>query len=109
LWITPPQEEAAVDNIFLPNQRIIVLQGLEKDPGRSMSNALLQRLLRTYGHNCGIAEVNRQINWLEQRGYVTTDRLADSGLVIVEILRPGIEVATGLVRAEGIDPPLQED
>jgi Fe2+ or Zn2+ uptake regulation protein len=98
-----------VDNIFLPNQRIIILQGLERDPGRSMSNALLQRLLRTYGHNCGIAQVNQVINWLEQRGYVNTERLADSGLVIVKLLRPGIEAATGLVRAEGIDPPLQED
>jgi Fe2+ or Zn2+ uptake regulation protein len=98
-----------VDNIFLPNQRIIILQGLEKDAGRSLSNEMLQRLLRSYGHNCGIAEVNRHINWLEQRGYVTTERLAESGLVMVTITRPGIDVATGFVRVEGIDPPLAEE
>jgi hypothetical protein len=98
-----------VDNIFLPNQRIIILQGLERDAGRSLSNGLLQRLLRSYGHNCGIAEVNQQINWLEERGYVRTRRLEAPGLVIVEILGPGIDVAAGFVRAEGIDPPLVED
>jgi Fe2+ or Zn2+ uptake regulation protein len=98
-----------MDNIFLPNQRIIILQGLEKDAGRSLSNEMLQRLLRSYGHNCGIAEVNRHINWLEQRGYVKASRLENSALVIAEILRPGIDVATGFVRAEEIDPPLVED
>jgi hypothetical protein len=36
-------------------------------------------------------------------------RLENSALVIAEILRPGIDVATGFVRAEGIDPPLAED
>jgi Fe2+ or Zn2+ uptake regulation protein len=97
-----------VDNIFLPNQRIIILQGLEKDAGRSLSNEMIQRLLRSYGHNCGIADVNRHINWLEQRGYVKANRLENSGLVIAEMLRPGIDVAAGFVRAEGIDPPLQE-
>jgi hypothetical protein len=109
LLIIPPPAEGAVDNIFLPNQRIIVLQGLERDAGRTLSNEMLQRLLRSYGHNCGIADVNRIINWLEQRGYVKTSRLENSVMVIVEILRPGIDVAAGFVRAEGIDPPLAED
>jgi Fe2+ or Zn2+ uptake regulation protein len=97
-----------MENIFLPNQRVVILQGLEKDAGHSLSNEMLQRLLRTYGHTCGIAEVNTQINWLEKRGYVQTERLADTSLVIVKILRPGIEVAAGFIRADGIDPPLED-
>jgi hypothetical protein len=40
---------------------------------------------------------------------VKANRLENSGLVIAELLRPGIDVATGFVRAEGIDPPLVED
>ncbi|MDR1176619.1 MAG: hypothetical protein LBK83_14240 [Treponema sp.] len=98
-----------MDNIFLPNQRSIILWGIERDPGRSISNELLQRLLNSWGHHCGIAEVNTQINWLEQRGYVATERLAESGLVMATITRPGIDVATGFVRAEGIDPPPREN
>ena len=31
-----------MDNIFLPNQRIIILQGLEKDSGRTLSNEMLR-------------------------------------------------------------------
>jgi hypothetical protein len=97
-----------MDNIFRPLQRIVMLQALEQDPGRSMSNGMLQRSLKACGQNCGITEVNEQINWLEHRGYVETERPGDSGMLIVKILRPGIEVATGMVRADGIDPPPEE-
>ncbi|MDR3171181.1 MAG: hypothetical protein LBU17_06050 [Treponema sp.] len=97
-----------MENIFRPLQRIIMLQAIERDAGRSLSNEMLQRLLKEHGQNCGIGEINEQVNWLEGRGYVKARRLEGSALVVVEILRPGIEVANGLVRAEGIEPPPEE-
>jgi Fe2+ or Zn2+ uptake regulation protein len=95
-------------NIFLPLQRIIILQGTEQAAGRELSNEMIQRLLAANGHRLSIAEVNEQINWLENRGYVKATRMGDSGFILVHITRPGIEVATGLVRAGGIDPPPEE-
>lgn len=92
-------------HIFLPLRRIIILQGIEKSPGRELSNEMLQRLLKEQCHNCSITEVNEQINWLENRGYVKTTRPADSGFIFAHITRPGIDVAQGNTRAEGIDPP----
>jgi Fe2+ or Zn2+ uptake regulation protein len=97
-----------MENIFLPLQRIIILQGIEQAPGRELSNEMVQRLLAANGHRCSIAEVNEQINWLENRGYVKATRMGDSAFILVHITRPGIEVATGLARAEGIDPPPEE-
>jgi Fe2+ or Zn2+ uptake regulation protein len=97
-----------MENIFLPLQRIIILQGIERSPGRELSNELLQRLLRANAHSCSIAEVNDQIAWLENRGYVRSTRLGDSGLVNAHITRAGIDVAKGYARAEGIDPPPEE-
>lgn len=97
-----------MENIFEPNQRIVVLQGLLRDPAYSLSNEMLQRLLKAYGHTCGIADVNSLINWLERRGYVKAERL-ENGLVVATLTRPGMDVAQGLVRAEGIDSPLPED
>ena len=67
-----------MDNIFLPNQRIIILQGLEKDAGRTLSNEMLQRLLKSYGHSVSLADVNSLIGWLEVRGYVSAERLSDN-------------------------------
>jgi Fe2+ or Zn2+ uptake regulation protein len=97
-----------MENIFLPLRRIIILQGIEKSPGRELSNEMIQRLLKAQCHSCSIAEVNEQINWLENRGYVKATRMGDSGFINVHITRPGIEVAAGLARADGIDPPPEE-
>jgi hypothetical protein len=97
-----------MENIFLPLRRIVILQGLEGAPGREMSNEMIQRLLKAHCHNCSIAEVNGQINWLENRGYVKATRMGDSGFINVHITRPGIEVAVGLARAEGIEAPPEE-
>ena len=97
-----------MENIFLPNQRILILQGLEKDAGRTLSNEMLQRLLKSYAHTVSLADVNALVNWLERRGYVRTERLADKALVLAKLTRPGLDVALGLLRADGIDPPFEE-
>jgi len=97
-----------MENIFLPHQRIVILQGIERDAGRELSNEMIQRLLKANGHSCSIAEVNEQINWLELRGYVRAKRMGDSAFILVHITRPGIEVAYGLARDDGIDPPPEE-
>lgn len=97
-----------MENIFLPNQRILILQGLEKDAGRTLSNEMLQRLLKSYGHTVSLSDVNVLVNWLEVRGYVRTERLADKALVLAKLTRPGLDVACGLLRADGIDPPFEE-
>ena len=96
-----------MENIFLPLRRSIILQGIEKS-GRKLSNEMIQRLLKSQCHICSIAEVNEQINWLENLGYVKATRLGDSGIISVQITRPGIDVALGNTRAEGIDPPQEE-
>jgi hypothetical protein len=94
-----------MENIFLPLRRIIILQGIEESPGRELSNEMIQRLLKANCHSCPIAEVNEQINWRENRGYVKATCMGDSGFINAHITRPGIEVAVGLARADGIDPP----
>jgi Fe2+ or Zn2+ uptake regulation protein len=92
-------------HIFQPLRRIIILQGLETAAGRELSNEMIQRLLKEHCHSCSIAEVNEQINWLENQGYVKATRMGDSGFISVHITRPGIDVALGNTRAEGVEPP----
>ena len=95
-------------NIFLPLRRIIILQGIERAAGRELSNEMLQRLLKAHCHSCSLAEVNEQIAWLENRGYLSAARMGDGGMVNARITRAGIDVANGNARAEGIDPPPEE-
>ncbi|MDR0638069.1 MAG: hypothetical protein LBG27_04065 [Spirochaetaceae bacterium] len=94
-----------METIFLPLQRIIILQGIEAQSGRELSNEMIQRLLKTRGRRVSIAETNEQINRLENRGSVKAVRMGDSGFVNARITRAGIDVAQGNTRAEGIEPP----
>jgi len=97
-----------MQNIFLPLRRIIILQGIETSAGRELSNEMIQRLLKAHCHSCPLAEVNEQIAWLENRGYVRAERMGDGGFINVKITRAGIDVATGHARADGIEPPPEE-
>lgn len=97
-----------MENIFLPLQRIIILQGIEAQAGREMSNEMLQRLLKVHGQRLSITEVNGQIAWLENRGYVKAARLGDGGFLNAHITRAGLDVALGMTRAEGIDQPPED-
>jgi len=95
-----------IEDIFKPNQRMLIIQGLYRDPDYRVSSDMLQRLLRQFGHSCGIAEVNDLVAELECAGYLTTERLA--GMVIAKLTRSGLDVAEGSVIAPGIDrPPLE--
>lgn len=93
-----------MQNIFLPNQRMLILQALIKDADYRLNTEMLQRLLKVYGHSCGLSEVNALVSHLERRGYVATERL-ENGMVIAKLTRPGQDVAEGNVVAEGIDRP----
>jgi len=94
-----------MSGIFGPLERIIILQALEQAPGRELSNELLQRCLKAQGLSRGLADVNTEIEWLENRGYLKTVRLGESGFINAHITRYGIDVARGYIRVDGIEPP----
>lgn len=92
-------------DIFIGNQRIIILQGIEKSI--TLSNEMAQRLLRVYGHTLPLEKVNSICHWLEQRGLVTIEKL-DESIFVMKLTRHGSEVAKGFVREEGVDLPVED-
>ena len=92
-------------DIFIGNQRIIILQGIEKSI--TLSNEMAQRLLRVYGHTLPLEKVNSICYWLEQRGLVTIEKL-DESIFVIKLTRHGSEVAKGFVREEGVDLPVED-
>ena len=92
-------------DIFIGNQRIIILQGIEKSI--TLSNEMAQRLLRVYGHTLPLEKVNSICYWLEQRGLVTIEKL-DESIFVIKLTRHGSELAKGFVREEGVDLPVED-
>ncbi|MCM1321637.1 MAG: hypothetical protein NC041_07185 [Bacteroides sp.] len=92
-------------NIFIGNQRIIILQGIEKNI--TLSNEMAQRLLRVYGYTLPLESVNAVCIWLEQRGLVSIERL-DGKLFTMKLTKHGQEVALGFAREDGVDLPVED-
>ena len=92
-------------DIFVGNQRIIILQGIEKSI--TLSNEMAQRLLRVYGHTLPLEKVNAICYWLEQRNLVAIERLDDS-LFSMKLTKHGQEVALGFAREDGVDLPVED-
>lgn len=92
-------------DIFIGNQRILILQGIEKNI--TLSNEMAQRLLRVYGHTLSLEKVNAICLWLEQRGLVTIEKLSES-LWTMKLTKHGQEVALGYAREEGVDLPVED-
>lgn len=92
-------------DIFIGNQRILILQGIEKNI--TLSNEMAQRLLRVYRHTLPLEKVNAVCLWLEQRGLVTIERL-DESLLTMKLTKHGQEVALGFAREDGVDLPVED-
>jgi len=92
-------------DIFIGNQRILILQGIERNI--TLSNEMAQRLLRVYGHTLPLESVNAICIWLEQRGLVATERLSDN-LFTMQLTKHGQEVAKGYAREDGVDLPVED-
>lgn len=92
-------------DIFIGNQRIIILQGIEKSI--TLSNEMAQRLLRVYGHTLPLEKVNAICCWLEQRSLISIERLGES-LFTMKLTKHGQEVALGFAREDGVDLPVED-
>ena len=97
-----------MNDIFGPNRRLSMLQGMERDNDYSLSNEMLQRFLALFGHNIGIGEVNLEIDRLKKAGLVTVEALS-GGIRLARLTRFGLDVARGHARCDGIDRPLPSE
>ncbi len=94
-----------MEDIFIGNQRIIILQGVAKN--LTLSNEMAQRLLRLYGHTLPLEKVNSICIWLEQRGLLKRENLTDS-LFVMKLTAHGQEVAEGFAKEDGVDTPVED-
>jgi len=95
-------------DLFGPNMRIIMIQVMYGDNDYSLSNQMIQRVLNSFGHGVSIETTNAQIQWLKERGLVSTEDLGN-GMVVAKLTRAGVDLAEGHSRVEGVDRPLPLD
>lgn len=85
-------------------RRIILLQALQLSDDGSESNEMLQRALKARGHIAGVADVDAQLDWLEQRDLLQV-RAIGAGIRVARITRAGLDAARGDAHVPGVDWP----
>lgn len=91
-------------NIFIGNQRIAILQGIEKNI--TLSEGMAQRCLQAVGHSVSLKSVNEILHWLEGRDLIKID--SSDGLIVASLTKHGQEIALGYAKEEGVDTPIKD-
>lgn len=88
------------------DQRLIVLQALEEDPGYSHNEAVLRSVLGNFGHQISRDGLRTELAWLQEQGLIT---IADAGgIQVARLTARGQDVATGAARVPGVARPRLE-
>ena len=81
--------------------RRAILSLLLYDADYRLSLDMLELVLEAAGHSFTRDQLETEVAWLEEQGYVNRERPA-MGLVIVALTDRGLEIARGKARAHGI-------
>ncbi|KGE77660.1 hypothetical protein [Halomonas salina] len=93
-------------DVTAADQRLIVLQTLEEDPGYSHNEGVLRSVLGTFGHQVSRDALRTELAWLAEQGLIT---VSDAGSVqVAKLTARGQDVATGAARVPGVARPRLE-
>ncbi|WP_240479501.1 hypothetical protein [Pseudoalteromonas rubra] len=90
--------------LMAEHQRISILISLSDSPDYGLNSSILGDILDKYSIGCSRDQLHTQLDWLEQNGYITVNRMTKSTWV-ADITQAGLDVAKGRVVAHGIKRP----
>lgn len=88
------------------DQRLVMLQALEEDPGYSHNEGVLRSVLSAFGHQLSHDALRTQLAWLVEQGLITINDT--SGVQVARLTARGQDVAVGASRVPGVARPRLE-
>lgn len=92
--------------LLAEDQRLRILQLLERADGYDLNARILGDALAALGHRPSQDRLAAELAWLEEQGLVATHRVGS--LVIATATARGLDVATGRARVPGVKRPSPE-
>lgn len=93
-----------INQVMAEHQRISILIALKDSADYGANTSMLNDVLQRFALGCSQDQLKTQLNWLEQNGYVTVDKIT-ANTWVARITRSGIDVAEGLSVVHGIKRP----
>ncbi|WP_044469787.1 winged-helix domain-containing protein [Mannheimia massilioguelmaensis] len=93
----------ALKELLTQDQRLVILRSLA-EAGYDANESIISDCLDLYGHDISRDLVRNHLNWLEEQGLVTVQRL-ESGYMVASITQRGLDVAQGRTFVDGVKRP----
>ncbi|MGQ0287133.1 VpaChn25_0724 family phage protein [Pasteurellaceae bacterium 22721_9_1] len=90
-------------DIFAQDQRLVILRSLV-EAGYDANESILDDCLSLYGHHISRDLVRNHLNWLEEQGLITIERLQND-FMVARITQRGLDVANGEAQVDGVKRP----
>ncbi len=91
-------------NLLIQDARLVLLRVIAEMPSRRANSSVLCTIIdEHYGHSLEVADVKRELRWLEERELV---EIETAGAVLLATLRDrGEMVVKGRITVEGVKRP----
>lgn len=90
-------------DVVTADQRLVILQSLELDPGYAHNEAVLQSMLGALGHAVSRDRLRTELAWLAEQDLVSVEHV--SGIQVARLTARGADVALGRSHVPGIARP----
>lgn len=90
-------------DVLTQDQRLVILRSLA-EVGYDANESIISDCLALYGHDISRDLVRSHLEWLEEQGLITLERLRD-GYMVASITQRGLDVAHGRVVVSGVKRP----
>lgn len=88
------------------DRRLVILQTLNRDPGGSHNDHVLQADLGDWGHRITADALRTELAWLAEQGLVEVEHVGPNAEYhVASITDRGQEVAAGRARVPGVRKP----
>jgi hypothetical protein len=85
------------------DRRLVILRLLERTPGYSANESLLDLALEDFGHRTSRDQVRADLAWLAEQQLIATEEIG--GITIAIATRRGLDVARGKAIVPGVRRP----
>jgi Fe2+ or Zn2+ uptake regulation protein len=90
-------------NIFIADQRLVILRTLAAAPGYRANDSILDDVLAQFSHHISRDQVRTHVRWLEEQGLVIVEPLGRT--LNAKITQNGIDVSRGEAFVDGVKRP----
>jgi DNA-binding transcriptional ArsR family regulator len=90
-------------NIFIADQRLVILRTLAAAPGYRANDSILDDVLAQFSHHISRDQVRTHVRWLEEQGLVIVEPLGRT--LNAKITQYGIDVSRGEAFVDGVKRP----